>query len=105
MAWMKLKIAAATVAAAAVMGTSGATVISQALQTAPAKAAKGTPPAIPVEKFKSYHALIKPLPGEFDWLEQIPWQISIGEARAKAVAEDKPLLIWLAADGSNLGHT
>jgi hypothetical protein len=47
--------------------------------------------------------MIKPMPGQFAWREEIPWLTSIQEARLKAAAEEKPLLIWIAADGQPLG--
>jgi hypothetical protein len=47
---------------------------------------------------------IRPQPGESPWRE-IPWLTSITEARQRAVAEDKPLVIFTAADGSPLGRT
>ena len=47
---------------------------------------------------------IKPQPGESPWRE-IPWLTNITEARRRAVAEDKPLMIFTAADGSPLGRT
>jgi len=47
---------------------------------------------------------MKPQPGESRWRE-IPWLTDISEARRRAVAEDKPLVIFTAADGSPLGRT
>jgi hypothetical protein len=72
----------------------------------------GSPPAsgderiapIPVEDFARLLADIKPQPGESRWRE-IPWLTDISEARRRAVAEDKPLVIFTAADGSPLGRT
>lgn len=61
------------------------------------------PGEIQTEDFARLHAMIKPLAGEFAWRDEIPWLLSLGEARAKAVAEGKPILIWNAADGSPLG--
>ena len=49
-------------------------------------------------------AEIKPQPGESPWRE-IPWLTNITEARQRAVAEDKPLVIFTAADGSPLCRT
>jgi hypothetical protein len=49
-------------------------------------------------------AAIKPQPGESPWRE-IPWLTDVTEARRKAVAEDKPIIILTAADGSPLSRT
>ena len=49
-------------------------------------------------------ATIKPQKGESPWRE-IPWLTNVTEARRKAVAEDKPLVIFTAADGSPLSRT
>jgi hypothetical protein len=49
-------------------------------------------------------AEIKPQPGESPWRE-IPWLTNITEARQRAVAEDKPIVIFTAADGSPLCRT
>jgi hypothetical protein len=47
---------------------------------------------------------IKPQPGESPWRE-IPWITNITEARQRAAPEDKPLVIFTAADGSPLCRT
>jgi hypothetical protein len=65
--------------------------------------ARGDPAATKAE-FERLHALIKPQPEESPWRE-IPWLTSIHEARAKGAAEDKPLVVFTAADGSPLGRT
>ena len=49
-------------------------------------------------------AEIKPQPGESPWRE-IPWLTSVTEARRRAIAEDKPIVIFTAADGSPLSRT
>jgi hypothetical protein len=59
---------------------------------------------IPMEDFARLLAEIKPQPAESRWRE-IPWLTDISEARRRAVAEDKPLVIFTAADGSPLGRT
>lgn len=43
--------------------------------------------------FGTLHALIQPEVGEYRW-DEIHWLASIWHARAKAVAEDKPILIF-----------
>ena len=60
------------------------------------------PAAIPVEQFSKLHALIKPQPGELRFHE-IPWLIDVWEARRKASAEGKPILVWSGAGGSPVG--
>jgi hypothetical protein len=49
-------------------------------------------------------AAIKPQPGESPWRE-IPWLTNVTEARLQASAENKPLVIFTAADGSPLSRT
>ena len=49
-------------------------------------------------------AAIKPQTGESPWRE-IPWLTNVTEARRKAAAENKPLVIFTAADGSPLSRT
>jgi hypothetical protein len=49
-------------------------------------------------------ATIKPLKGESPWRE-IPWLTNVTDARRTALAEDKPLVIFTAADGSPLSRT
>ena len=60
------------------------------------------PPAIPADQFLKLHALIKPQPGELRFHE-IPWLIDVWEARKKAAAEGKPILVWSGAGGSPVG--
>jgi hypothetical protein len=60
------------------------------------------PAAIPADQFAKLHALIKPQPGELRFHE-IPWLIDVWEARKKAAAEGKPILVWCGAGGSPLG--
>ena len=60
-------------------------------------------PDIPVNDFERLHAMIKPQPGESPWRE-IAWLTSIREARERAVIENKPLVVYTAADGNPLGR-
>jgi len=62
---------------------------------------KKTAAAISPDKFDKLRALIKPKPGGFD---DIPWMTDLWEARKKAAAEGKPLLVWVG-DGHPLGWT
>ena len=62
-----------------------------------AKKAAGLAP----DQFDKLRALIKPKPGGFD---DVPWMTDLWEARRKAAAEGKPLLVWVG-DGHPLGWT
>jgi hypothetical protein len=48
-------------------------------------------------------ALIRPKPDEEKWT-RIPWLTSLWEARQRAAAEGKPILLW-EMDGNPLGCT
>jgi hypothetical protein len=61
-------------------------------------------PEISPADFERLLAAIKPQQGESPWRE-IPWLTNVTEARNKARAEDKPLVIFTAADGSPLSRT
>ncbi len=61
-------------------------------------------PPIPADDFARLQAAIKPQPGESRWRE-IPWLTSVREARERSVREDKPIVIFTAADGSPLSRT
>lgn len=65
----------------------------------------GDIPEIPPAKFDEYHALIRPWPGEYGWRNEIPWLLSVREAREKAAQEGKPVLMWVSANSPALGHT
>jgi hypothetical protein len=53
------------------------------------------------EQFAKLHALIKPQADEERFM-QIPWMTNLWEARKKAAAQGKPLLLW-EMDGHPLG--
>ena len=59
---------------------------------------------IPAADFERLSALIKPQKGESPWRD-IAWLTNVTEARKKAAAEGKPIVIFTAADGSPLGRT
>jgi hypothetical protein len=61
-------------------------------------------PPISSDEFERLLAAIKPQRGESPWRE-IPWLTNVTEARRKASAENKPLVIFTAADGSPLART
>ena len=52
--------------------------------------------------FDKLHALIKPDPKTS--FENVPWMTSLWQARRKAAAEDKPIVLW-AGDPLPLGIT
>lgn len=53
--------------------------------------------------FRELHSLIKPKAAEETWAK-IPWMTSLWEARERAAAEGKPILLW-EMDGHPLGCT
>ena len=63
------------------------------------------PPAtnitVPDAEFADLLATVPPKPGE-DQFATIPWATSLWEARQKAAAEGKPILLW-EMDGHPLG--
>jgi len=71
-----------------------------------ASAARAVDPVPEISRadFDRLLAEIKPQRGESPWRE-IPWLTNVTEARRKASAEDKPLVIFTAADGSPLSRT
>ncbi len=71
----------------------------QADNSAPQRVAE-----IPADDFARLQAAVKPQKGESPWRD-VPWLTNITEARRRALAEDKPLVIFTAADGSPLART
>jgi len=72
---------------------------------APARQALADEPRVPAvkpEQFAALHKLIKPQPGELRFHE-IPWLLDVWEARKKAAAEGKPILVWSGAGGAPIG--
>ena len=57
---------------------------------------------IPTDQFGSLRALIRPQEGESRWRE-IDWLTSLHEAREKAAAEGKPILLWSGGGAPPLG--
>jgi hypothetical protein len=60
------------------------------------------PAPIPSEQFAKLHNMIKPQPGELRF-QDIPWLLSVHEARKKAAAEGKPILVWSGSGGAPVG--
>jgi len=75
-----------------------------AVSCATATAADPRIPEIPAADFDRLLGMIKPQPGESPWRE-VDWLTDVTEARRRSVAEDKPIVIFTAADGSPLGRT
>jgi hypothetical protein len=63
-----------------------------------------SPAPITPEQFEKVHKLIKPQPGESRWRE-IPWETSLWEARRKAAAEGKPIVVWTGSGGAPACNT
>jgi hypothetical protein len=83
--------------------TMKALLLAASLLVYPASAAN-TANTIRAKDYARLHALIKPQPGESKWA-RIPWLTDLSEARKRAVAEDKPLLLWRSGGGDVLGRT
>jgi hypothetical protein len=66
--------------------------------------ASSTIAAEPVSEntFHDLHSMIKPQPGEWKWAE-VPWRLSVKEARKTALETGRPLVIVLSAQGSIAG--
>jgi hypothetical protein len=60
------------------------------------------PGPLPADQFDALRQQIKPQPGESRWME-IPWLIDIHEARQKAAAEGKPLLVLSGGGATGIG--
>src|SRR5262245_30500254 len=58
-------------------------------------------PKISPDQFAKLRDLIRPKAGGFD---DVPWMTDLWQARQKAAAEGKPILIWVG-DGHPLGWT
>jgi hypothetical protein len=48
---------------------------------------------IPAKQFDEIRQLIRPQNGESKYVDEVPWMPSLWEARKKAAAEGKPLVI------------
>ena len=58
---------------------------------------------IPPKQLEDLHRLIKPQADESKWAK-VPWLTNLDEARQRAAAQDKPLLLWRAGGGDVLGR-
>ena len=94
----KLKMTAAFVAATVAMSGSCWFTLQARADKMEAKAVD----PLSAEQFAKTLALIKPQPGESKWTE-IPWLLSVHDARVKAAAEGKPIFIWSSGGALPLG--
>jgi hypothetical protein len=60
------------------------------------------PRPIAPDQFDKLHKMIKPQSGELRF-QDIPWLLSVHEARKQAAAEGKPILVWSGSGGAPLG--
>ncbi|MCI0682580.1 MAG: hypothetical protein L0Y71_10785 [Gemmataceae bacterium] len=57
---------------------------------------------LPASQFHSLRELIRPQAGESRWRE-VDWLTSLHEARLRAAAEGKPILLWSGGGAPPLG--
>jgi hypothetical protein len=60
------------------------------------------PQAIPSDQFTKLHQMIRVQPDEQRFW-QIPWQLTVSDARALAAREGKPIFVWAGAGGAPIG--
>ena len=60
------------------------------------------PMPIPPAQFEKLHRMVRVQPDEQRFW-QIPWKLTISEARAQAAAEGKPIFVWAGAGGAPIG--
>jgi hypothetical protein len=60
------------------------------------------PRPIAPEQFDRLHKMIRVQPDEQRFW-QIPWKLTISEARAEAARAGKPILVWAGAGGAPIG--
>ena len=82
------------------IGSAVATVVTGFGLAAPNGA--GAPGLLTPENFQELHAFVRPQPGESRYFD-IPWLLSVREARVKAAAEGKPILLWSGWNGAPVG--
>jgi hypothetical protein len=81
-----------------VMAACSSVLLSQALAQKPPREQQ----LLTAKRFAQVHRMIKPQPGELRFNE-IPWLLSVWEARHKAAAEGKPILVWSGSGGAPIG--
>ena len=60
------------------------------------------PLKIAPDQFEKLHLMIRAQPGEQRFW-QIPWRLTISEAREQAAKEGKPIFVWAGAGGAPIG--
>ena len=60
------------------------------------------PRPIPAAEFHRLHQMVRVQPNEQRFW-QIPWKLTISEARQQAAAEGKPIFVWAGAGGAPIG--
>ena len=68
----------------------------------PAAALAAEPPPITAAELEPLHRLIRPAADESRWRE-VPWLLNTVEARRKAAAEGKPILVWYGGGSPPIG--
>jgi hypothetical protein len=64
--------------------------------------AQSTQDLLTPDSFERLHRMIRPQSGELRFNE-VPWLLSVHDARVQAAKEGKPLLIWSGSGGAPLG--
>ncbi|HEX7902082.1 MAG TPA: RNA polymerase sigma factor [Planctomycetota bacterium] len=105
----KLKAAAVVLVATAGALASGGVLLAAGGQDKPSVTVAADvdtlPPKIPHEKFDRFHKMLLPTKDELAGFWDLPWEVGIHAARARASAENKPILAYFGANGSSLGAT
>jgi hypothetical protein len=57
---------------------------------------------IPPGQFDDLHEMIRVQPGEQRFW-QVPWKLTVTEARRQAAREGKPIFVWAGAGGAPIG--
>ena len=60
------------------------------------------PRPIPPDQFDRLHRMIRVQPGEQRFW-QIPWKLTVTEAREEAAREGRPIFVWAGAGGAPIG--
>jgi hypothetical protein len=60
------------------------------------------PRPIPPDQFDALHKMVRPQQYEQRFW-QIPWKLTITEARVEAAHEGKPMFVWAGAGGAPIG--
>jgi hypothetical protein len=68
----------------------------------PAAGAADEARPIPADQFDRLHQMIRVQPGEQRFW-QIPWKLTVTEAREEAAREGKPIFVWAGAGGAPIG--